>query len=156
MDPQDTPLPEEPITRDPPTPAPPQPPAPAAPSVSDDPTHAGMHPVGAAVGAVSGAAAGALGGIAAGPLGSLAGAALGALAGGMLGSGQTASGPSAVENVPSPATPEPPGDEAAPGTPGSGEAVCPACGGRGRIEGADTPCPRCSGTGKVTQGVGGG
>ncbi|GEP05347.1 hypothetical protein [Methylobacterium oxalidis] len=50
--------------------------------------------------------------------------------------------------------PQKPGDEAPPGTPGSGENLCRRCGGSGKI-GAET-CPDCSGTGKVTTGVGGG
>jgi len=53
------------------------------------------------------------------------------------------------------ATPSPmsPGDEAPQGTPGTGENVCPACGGSGR-QGA-AACPNCQGTGTVTVGVGG-
>lgn len=47
-----------------------------------------------------------------------------------------------------------PGDEAAPGTPGSGENLCPRCGGSGRIEGDE--CSECGGTGKVIEGIGGG
>ncbi len=46
-----------------------------------------------------------------------------------------------------------PADEAAPGTPGTGEAVCPQCEGTGRRAGA--PCPNCGGSGKVIRGVGG-
>lgn len=46
-----------------------------------------------------------------------------------------------------------PGDEAPPGTPGTGEDVCPQCGGSGRV--ADGACPQCQGTGKVTRGIGG-
>ena len=46
-----------------------------------------------------------------------------------------------------------PGDDAPPGTPGTGEDVCPACHGTGRVEGG--PCPDCGGTGKVIAGVGG-
>lgn len=46
-----------------------------------------------------------------------------------------------------------PGDEAAPGTPGTGEGICRECGGSGRLCGAK--CPACDGTGKVTVGVGG-
>jgi hypothetical protein len=46
-----------------------------------------------------------------------------------------------------------PGDEAIPGTPGTGENLCPDCGGTGRIDGK--PCPVCDGTGKVVQGIGG-
>ncbi len=47
-----------------------------------------------------------------------------------------------------------PGDQAPPGTPGTGENVCPRCGGSGRIE--QGPCPECQGTGHVNTGVGGG
>ncbi|AVS71632.1 hypothetical protein C8247_15190 [Paracidovorax avenae] len=55
---------------------------------------------------------------------------------------------------PRPATPPlAPGDEAAPGTPGTGENLCPACGGTGRRAGA--PCTECAGTGRVTVGIGG-
>lgn len=55
---------------------------------------------------------------------------------------------------PSPATPPlAPGDEAAPGTPGTGENLCPACGGTGRRAGV--PCTECAGTGRVTVGIGG-
>jgi len=45
-----------------------------------------------------------------------------------------------------------PGDEVAPGTAQSGEAVCPACAGTGHSEGQ--PCPKCGGTGTITQLVG--
>jgi hypothetical protein len=47
-----------------------------------------------------------------------------------------------------------PGDEAAPGTPGAGEDVCPECGGSGRIE--NRPCPVCEGTGRIVAAIGGG
>lgn len=47
-----------------------------------------------------------------------------------------------------------PGDEAAPGTPGSGEALCPRCSGSGHAEGG--ACPVCDGTGVINAGVGGG
>jgi DnaJ-class molecular chaperone len=47
-----------------------------------------------------------------------------------------------------------PGDEAVPGTPGTGENLCPHCGGSGEHDGA--PCPVCGGTGRVTEGIGGG
>jgi DnaJ-class molecular chaperone len=47
-----------------------------------------------------------------------------------------------------------PGDDAVPGTPGTGEDLCPRCGGSGVWEG-DT-CPNCEGTGKVVEGIGGG
>jgi hypothetical protein len=46
-----------------------------------------------------------------------------------------------------------PGDEAPPGTPGTGEDVCPACHGSGRIQGR--PCENCGGSGKVVRGIGG-
>jgi RecJ-like exonuclease len=47
-----------------------------------------------------------------------------------------------------------PGDEAPPGTAGTGEDVCPDCRGTGRIrQGA---CPNCGGSGKIISGVGGG
>lgn len=46
-----------------------------------------------------------------------------------------------------------PGDDAAPGTPGTGEVDCPECNGTGDKNGAT--CPNCNGTGKVVQGVGG-
>jgi hypothetical protein len=46
-----------------------------------------------------------------------------------------------------------PGDEAAPGTPSTGESICPQCGGSGRL-GASS-CPNCLGTGKVIVGIGG-
>jgi len=47
-----------------------------------------------------------------------------------------------------------PGDEAAPGTPGTGEDVCPKCAGTGEIDGDD--CPDCEGTGVIVEGIGGG
>ena len=46
-----------------------------------------------------------------------------------------------------------PADEAAEGTPGTGEAPCPRCGGSGKL-GASS-CPACEGTGRVTVGIGG-
>jgi hypothetical protein len=46
-----------------------------------------------------------------------------------------------------------PGDDAPPGTPGTGEDICPVCSGSGRQEGR--PCPNCDGTGTVTEGLGG-
>lgn len=48
-----------------------------------------------------------------------------------------------------------PGDEAAAGTPGTGETVCDRCGGRGTIDGG-ARCPVCGGSGTVTHGIGGG
>jgi DnaJ-class molecular chaperone len=44
------------------------------------------------------------------------------------------------------------GDEVAPGSPQSGDAICPACSGTGEIEGK--PCPDCDGSGKITALVG--
>lgn len=46
-----------------------------------------------------------------------------------------------------------PGDDAPPGTPGTGDDLCPACQGSGRRDGQD--CPECRGTGIVNKGVGG-
>jgi hypothetical protein len=46
-----------------------------------------------------------------------------------------------------------PGDEAAAGTPGTGEDVCPACNGNGRRDG--TRCANCGGTGRVIRAIGG-
>ena len=46
-----------------------------------------------------------------------------------------------------------PGDEARPGTPGTGEAICPDCNGSGRKDGKR--CTSCAGTGKVIRGIGG-
>lgn len=53
-------------------------------------------------------------------------------------------------------TPEPakPGDDAPPGTPGTGEDLCRPCNGTGRIDTGE--CPDCKGTGKVVTGIGGG
>ncbi|HJU16395.1 MAG TPA: hypothetical protein VJ770_07985 [Stellaceae bacterium] len=59
-------------------------------------------------------------------------------------------------NAPAPEqrdTPMNPGDEAPPGTVGTGETMCPECAGTGRKNAA--PCRNCNGTGKVVQGVGG-
>jgi hypothetical protein len=47
-----------------------------------------------------------------------------------------------------------PGDQAAPGTLGTGEDLRPHCGGTGEHDGS--PCPVCGGTGKVIEGIGGG
>ncbi|GAB3766971.1 hypothetical protein GCM10028796_27250 [Ramlibacter monticola] len=46
-----------------------------------------------------------------------------------------------------------PGDQAPAGTPGTGETVCPRCGGSGRLGASD--CPECSGTGRINVGIGG-
>jgi hypothetical protein len=45
------------------------------------------------------------------------------------------------------------GDEAPPGTPGTGENICPTCRGSGKV--GQKPCPDCGGTGKVIEGIGG-
>ena len=47
-----------------------------------------------------------------------------------------------------------PGDDAPTGTSGTGEDLCPDCGGSGDLRGG--PCPTCGGTGKVNEGIGGG
>jgi hypothetical protein len=46
-----------------------------------------------------------------------------------------------------------PGDEAPPGTPGTGDNLCPRCSGSGRV--GEDACPECDGTGTVVTGVGG-
>ncbi|HVY56677.1 MAG TPA: hypothetical protein VHA77_02385 [Xanthobacteraceae bacterium] len=46
-----------------------------------------------------------------------------------------------------------PGDEAPPGTIGTGEDVCPRCHGRGVADGGR--CPDCGGTGKIIRAIGG-
>ena len=55
---------------------------------------------------------------------------------------------------PSPPAPTSPGDEAPPGTPGTGENLCRVCGGSG-IDAERRRCEACGGTGKVTVGIGG-
>lgn len=55
-----------------------------------------------------------------------------------------------------PSTAQPPmspGDEAPVGTPGTGETVCPRCGGSGKQ--GSSACPECGGTGKINVGIGG-
>ena len=47
-----------------------------------------------------------------------------------------------------------PGDDAKPGTPGTGENICPRCSGTGQADGSR--CPQCDGTGKIVEGIGGG
>jgi len=47
-----------------------------------------------------------------------------------------------------------PGDEAEPGTAGTGENLCPECQGSGLV--ANAPCRNCGGTGIVIEGIGGG
>jgi hypothetical protein len=46
-----------------------------------------------------------------------------------------------------------PGDVAPPGTPGTGENICPQCSGSGKFE--DRTCPSCNGSGKIIEGIGG-
>jgi hypothetical protein len=46
-----------------------------------------------------------------------------------------------------------PGDQAPPGTPGTGENLCPVCSGKGSVAGK--PCANCDGTGFVVEGIGG-
>jgi hypothetical protein len=48
-----------------------------------------------------------------------------------------------------------PGDDAPPGTPGTGEDICPECGGKGRVQGGGE-CRTCGGSGKVFKGIAGG
>jgi hypothetical protein len=48
-----------------------------------------------------------------------------------------------------------PGDEAAPGTPGTGEDICPECSGTGKRKDGNE-CPNCEGTGRIIQAIGGG
>lgn len=49
--------------------------------------------------------------------------------------------------------PPKPGDEAVPGTPGTGEDICHSCNGSGSASGK--PCPDCGGSGRVIEGIGG-
>ena len=44
-----------------------------------------------------------------------------------------------------------PGDEAPPGTPGTGEDVCPTCLGSGRVDG--TECEACLGRGRIIKAI---
>jgi DnaJ-class molecular chaperone len=46
-----------------------------------------------------------------------------------------------------------PGDQASPGTPGTGENICPECKGTGQVDAH--PCRNCGGSGKIIEGVGG-
>jgi hypothetical protein len=62
-------------------------------------------------------------------------------------------GDSATGTRPASSPPMSPGDHAPAGTPGTGENVCPACGGKGQLRGQ--PCPNCEGSGKVIVGIGG-
>lgn len=47
-----------------------------------------------------------------------------------------------------------PGDQAPPGAPGTGENICPKCGGGGILDDG-ARCEHCGGTGKLIEGVGG-
>lgn len=47
-----------------------------------------------------------------------------------------------------------PGDQAPPGTPGTGENVCPECNGTGKTDGR--ACGNCAGTGIIVEGISGG
>lgn len=64
---------------------------------------------------------------------------------------QKSGGSSSTSRTPS--TKLNPGDDAQPGTPGTGENLCPDCSGTGKRD--NKPCPTCGGTGKVIEGVGG-
>lgn len=64
-----------------------------------------------------------------------------------------ASAPDTVRREGGPPAPMAPGDEAPPGTPGTGEDICRTCGGTGQLNGG--PCPECEGTGQVVRGIGG-
>lgn len=44
-----------------------------------------------------------------------------------------------------------PGDEAPPGTPGTGEDACPTCRGSGRMDGGD--CETCLGRGRIVKAI---
>lgn len=46
-----------------------------------------------------------------------------------------------------------PADQAPPGTPGTGDNLCPECSGNGTVDGRR--CEACGGTGTVIEGVGG-
>jgi DnaJ-class molecular chaperone len=47
-----------------------------------------------------------------------------------------------------------PGDEAPPGTPGTGEDICPECNGSGKTPRGEE-CRNCAGTGRIVRGIGG-
>jgi hypothetical protein len=47
-----------------------------------------------------------------------------------------------------------PGDEARPGTPGTGEDICPECAGKGKTASGEK-CGNCDGTGRIVRGIGG-
>ena len=72
-----------------------------------------------------------------------------------LAAGRGAERPPGPVSVPASSPDLSPGDEAAPGTVGSGDDVCPVCSGSGKAASGGT-CPNCRGTGIVTEGIGGG
>lgn len=55
--------------------------------------------------------------------------------------------------TPEPPKPTTPAQSMQPGTPGTGEALCPVCSGKGTISGRK--CEECNGTGIIIQGIGG-
>jgi len=61
--------------------------------------------------------------------------------------------PASAPAMPDRAAPLAPGDEAPPGTPGTGENVCRMCGGKGQVNGRT--CSECQGSGTVIEGIGG-
>ena len=61
--------------------------------------------------------------------------------------------PRGSPDVSRPEAPMSPGDAAPPGTPGTGENICPACHGSGSIRGA--ACATCGGSGRIVAGIGG-
>lgn len=61
--------------------------------------------------------------------------------------------PGPSTSAPIPASRMNPGDLVPPGTPGSGENICRACHGLGRIDGRR--CDQCGGSGHVIEGIGG-
>jgi hypothetical protein len=61
--------------------------------------------------------------------------------------------PQPSTDSPNQETPMSPGDEAPAGTKGTGETICPRCGGTGRLD--NQACPNCAGTGRVTHIIGG-
>lgn len=58
-----------------------------------------------------------------------------------------------MSDIQHPEPPLNPGDQAPPGTPGTGERICRACKGSGLTDGK--PCPECGGSGRVIEGIGG-
>jgi hypothetical protein len=55
---------------------------------------------------------------------------------------------------PKTAAPTSPGDEARPGTPGTGEDICRECNGSGKTARGER-CRNCDGTGRIVRGIGG-